>query len=1393
MANTIDQLKAKLALEKIRVELAKGFWNRWPAGAPNGTGGQFAPKGNTGIGGGPAKGSGSLFSGGWSSKQSQFTDWLMGNKAPSPVNKPPPGPPPGAKPHPKVNDKGATVTINYPSKPSHQSTWSDHTKTAVFTPGSNTPDVLNNVPMKSWSPPKAGWGAVTGTNEKLEKDFPFEPTPNKKVGAGVVVVEPDGRIWLTRPTNSFGGYQNTYPKGTVEDGLTMQQNAIKEAWEETGLKVKITGVLGDYERDTSKARFYLAVRTGGTPKDMGWESQAISLTTLKDARKLLNRKHDIGILDDIEHLLEIAKAKGATPKGGHWTAQPRWPSGSALGGQWKATDGDGITMPPTIAGGLMGSNPNYQKAMIAVYAAAVNGDVSYKNAVQAAIEKYAPANDKFASGVKSTSHVKWGAQVYQYAVQVKGDLAFKQNASATADKLAGPQKLSTMTPIGGKPGGSNPGGMYTDSQGKWLVKGSNAKDATPRSQNEVLASKLMAAAGVGAPDMKLVDLEGKHGGGIGVASKWIEGGVAFDLSNPTHIALAQQDFAVHAWLANYDAIGLGFDNTQIINGKAVNIDPGGALLYRAQGAAKGDTFGNTVTEFESLRKPVPGIPTNHSAHAVYGSMTAAQIADSAAKVAAISDETIRKLVSSYGPGTDAEKTALADKLIARKADLAMRLQTMLAAAAPPAPAPAATPANKTKYTTLDAKIVHSQTLSIATKLAEGSATIDSALASVNNLADDVTAPDFKFSITDIQWRDPGSFANSVLTALAAKDDAALVTFAKSQSEWAAHFKKTGDEGDVVKHRDRAAYALAALVQLRADNMKAAQAMTPPPATPINKPAFNSGFEKADKFYNSMADKFQAMHAAGNLAGLNSFEGMKVPLTYGGKPWKPGTANGTKMATYHAALVADLEKKAAATVVATAAAADKAVSTPVPPPPKEGPVVTTALPNFSEAKISISNSNAESHNKKVDLIAKLANDGDVKGILSLNFGSNTYGKKQAKLANDTLAALGSPHKVQAGQKAGAHTALYGGATGPAVIAAAATVGVPPPAPHPAASPAATAKKPVDMSALDMSKAPTLSVPKFDKSSKQWVNEQNNALAAKINAIYQSGNFNALHTLTYDVIDKETGKVLKQGHMSEHPAKELKLLWDGAIQQMREIANPPEPLKHFDATRAADIAAVSAAFPPKKFGTTVAKVASNEQVGFWVALGKVSDPAKFMPPNESPVSSADVSKAFQDYKKVTPLAKAFINGIQSSGSYNDLFRTGKKKDHNGNDLAEVAKAALAYAQEKPEGTVIHRWQNMTDSMVDQLLKSGPGTVIQATGPMCCSYSPTATSGFGKHNIKITYAKGAKAVDSHGSGGYASEKEITTLPNARFILQKITKKNGVAYVELLMLPPKLGLGDL
>lgn len=645
--------------------------SRWPAGKENG--GQFAPAKVGGMGGAQSD-------------------------------------PP--KVHAQKGENGEPIVIKQPTKPSAPETWSDATKVATFVPGGDVPAELHGVPFKPWSPPKdaAGWAKVAGQNPSIEEGNMPDIPHGMHAATGVVIVEPDGRTWLTKPTNEFGGYQHTFPKGTCEPGLPLQANAIKEAFEETGLKVEITGVFGDFKRTTSVARYYIAKRTGGTPAAMGWESQAVRLSPMADMKKLLNMPVDKGIVDELASEIAVAgklhkarslfiraqvvlaKSIAATPMGSGpigkpgYAQQPRWPQGTSLGGQWKSYDSAGITMPPKVGSP---SNPGPGKAAGLLYAAAKANDLA---TISGYIVKQQSKADAYKAG-KTNSQGKWAAGLHQYATELAGQLQASPKAEAALDKLSGVTKLDTLKLTGSKPGGSNPGGVYTDPKtGKeWLVKGNkklvegavSQALSDDRAKNEVLAAKLMHVAGIGAADMKLVDLQGKYGGGLGVAGAMMKDLTNFDPKNPNHVSEAQAVFAAHAWIGNYDVLGMGFDNTKIDKtGQAVNIDPGGALLFRAQGLPKG-SFGPSVTEWDTMRNTTP------EQKAVFGSMTASQLSNSAGWLQFITDDQIKTTVGTYGPGTDAEKAKLAQTLIARRDDILVRAGLMKAKDAAKAPEPAA--------------------------------------------------------------------------------------------------------------------------------------------------------------------------------------------------------------------------------------------------------------------------------------------------------------------------------------------------------------------------------------------------------------------------------------------------------------------------------------------------------------------------------------------------------------------------------------------------------------------------------------------------------------------------------------------------------------------------------
>jgi hypothetical protein len=209
--------------------------------------------------------------------------------------------------------------------------------------------------------------------------------------------------------------------------------------------------------------------------------------------------------------------------------------------------------------------------------------------------------------------------------------------------------------------GSNEGGFYhhKDNPGeKFYFKFPKSEDIA---HNEILAGKLYELAGVDVPELVPVYRNGK----MGVASR-IKDGVKKDpdaLTSGHYSADIEENFVVDAWLGDWDVVGMGYDNMQMRGNRAIRIDVGGSLRYRAQGGIKSaNDWNETVYELESMRNA----STNPYAAAVFKNVTKEQMETGARKVLAVSDESIRDMVRKFGPEGAADQQALIDILIARK-------------------------------------------------------------------------------------------------------------------------------------------------------------------------------------------------------------------------------------------------------------------------------------------------------------------------------------------------------------------------------------------------------------------------------------------------------------------------------------------------------------------------------------------------------------------------------------------------------------------------------------------------------------------------------------------------------------------------------------------------------
>ena len=217
----------------------------------------------------------------------------------------------------------------------------------------------------------------------------------------------------------------------------------------------------------------------------------------------------------------------------------------------------------------------------------------------------------------------------------------------------------------GRQMGSNPGGTYTDHEGKdWYVKHSKSES---HARNEILANHLYKHLGVPTPDHQLV----KTSSGLGTASP-IMPIRNHNPRDPKNVAAINKHLGAHAFVANWDTIGLENDNQVHTPKGMTTMDAGGSLNYRAQGAPKGPAFGHKANEFDTLRDS----RMNPEASRIFGQMKPHELIDTVRPVAAMKNSTIHDLVHTHGPGDYNEKNELLHKLINRKKDLIGRANSI---------------------------------------------------------------------------------------------------------------------------------------------------------------------------------------------------------------------------------------------------------------------------------------------------------------------------------------------------------------------------------------------------------------------------------------------------------------------------------------------------------------------------------------------------------------------------------------------------------------------------------------------------------------------------------------------------------------------------------------------
>lgn len=181
--------------------------------------------------------------------------------------------------------------------------------------------------------------------------------------------------------------------------------------------------------------------------------------------------------------------------------------------------------------------------------------------------------------------------------------------------------------------GSNPGGIYQAPSGtKYMLKIMDDEHIF----NELLTSKLYKLAGIPVVDLYV----GRSADTNVLLGKWMDD-------------LTQADYSIHhngkaayiygagadIWLANWDVIGPGYDNTMMApNGQLIRIDVGGSMFMRAQAARGKKKFNNTnVPELRTFKDP----EVSKIISQALAPYTEEELRKSLRRIAAISDSDIK--------------------------------------------------------------------------------------------------------------------------------------------------------------------------------------------------------------------------------------------------------------------------------------------------------------------------------------------------------------------------------------------------------------------------------------------------------------------------------------------------------------------------------------------------------------------------------------------------------------------------------------------------------------------------------------------------------------------------------------------------------------------------------
>lgn len=125
------------------------------------------------------------------------------------------------------------------------------------------------------------------------EDYGFD---GDELSSGTIVFDDEGKVLIVNAAGNRGN-RRSLPKGHVEYGETLQECAIRETLEETGVLVRITNDhpysirYRTYGRHTKDVCLFEAEVVSGTPRNLDGETKDVGFVPVSEALTLLPYTH----------------------------------------------------------------------------------------------------------------------------------------------------------------------------------------------------------------------------------------------------------------------------------------------------------------------------------------------------------------------------------------------------------------------------------------------------------------------------------------------------------------------------------------------------------------------------------------------------------------------------------------------------------------------------------------------------------------------------------------------------------------------------------------------------------------------------------------------------------------------------------------------------------------------------------------------------------------------------------------------------------------------------------------------------------------------------------------------------------------------------------------------